>query len=840
MFEPLAMVRISRVYASSELPMQSTQPALTKEYLNKRFQAAGVAVVVGLLLAIVVGWTSMSYFRSHGKFAYVVTEFIQAVDRFEADILSVSTAGAQSNFSRRGLQLSFRDAVEISSLFRERNNPKKAETYREWRTLERAMDISFPALKARYSLTGQSLAREFGKLTASPDGSGVDLEGLINEFVILGARLVDTKDVASASFRRDATTLRELTDKKLRPILHSAIRKIGDGTSDIASTAFYVIIFCSLVGIAISTGSALIILWPMQDAVIGTQNALVRERSRAQASEKARHDFLAIVGHELRTPLNSILGFCNLLMGTSLGAKQKDYAETIQTAGQSLLALLNDVADIAQIESGTLELQKRDFSLETIAADVIEQARAQAYTKRLDLSAYIDPNLPIKISGDAARAQQVLLKLVSNAITYTERGGVSVEIKRYGNNEDGSFDVMFSVTDTGIGIPKNQVALVFDHFGYIDVSASRKHAGTGIGLPVCKKLVHLLGGEMGVESTLFKGSTFWFRAKLNAVVPPAEKIRDSLNADFTGRRFLVVEHDELTRSVFRYQLESFSAEVDCVSDARSAINALIESDRRGRTYDIAIIDHETPEIDGIDLRKTIREAPEFRDVRLVIAASDGIAYDQQARALGFEAACPKPIVQAKMIGLMKEVLERPTHSDIVSMASSLTAVGETNSVPETVSEPEEQPACILVAEDNIINQRLVMAALTQAGYVVDSVGDGVEALQAMQAKSYDLVLMDIRMPVMSGVDATRHIRALPGENGKCPIIAMTANTLPGDREEYLAAGMNEYIPKPIDFPGLLGKIDDYLHGRVSEAAETDDDNAENTGPKVPKRRRRQS
>jgi CheY-like chemotaxis protein len=229
-------------------------------------------------------------------------------------------------------------------------------------------------------------------------------------------------------------------------------------------------------------------------------------------------------------------------------------------------------------------------------------------------------------------------------------------------------------------------------------------------------------------------------------------------------------------------------------------------------------------------------------VRLVIAASDGIAYDQQARALGFDAACPKPIVQAMMIGLMKEVLERPTHSDIVSMASSLTAVGETNSVLETVPapEPEEQPACILVAEDNIINQRLVMAALTQAGYVVDSVGDGVEALQAMQAKSYDLVLMDIRMPVMSGVDATRHIRALPGENGKCPIIAMTANTLPGDREEYLAAGMNEYIPKPIDFPGLLGKIDDYLHGRVSEAAETDDDNAENTGPKVPKRRRRQS
>jgi CheY-like chemotaxis protein len=381
--------------------------------------------------------------------------------------------------------------------------------------------------------------------------------------------------------------------------------------------------------------------------------------------------------------------------------------------------------------------------------------------------------------------------------------------------------------------------LVFDHFGYIDVSASRKHAGTGLGLPVCKKLVHLMGGEMGVESTLFKGSTFWFRAKLNAVVPPAEKIRDSLNADFTGRRFLVVEHDELTRSVYRYQLESFNAEVDCVPDARSAINALIESDRRGRTYDVAIIDHETPEIDGIDLRKTIREAPEFRDVRLVIAATDGIAYDQQARALGFEAACPKPIIQAKMIGLMKEVLERPTRSDIVSMATTLTAVGETNSALETEPEPEEQPAYILVAEDNIINQRLVVAALTQAGYFVDFVGDGVEALQAMQEKSYDLVLMDIRMPVMSGVDATRHIRALPGESGKCPIIAMTANTLPGDREEYLAAGMNEYIPKPIDFPGLLEKIDAYLHGRIPDAPETNN-GQDSDDKKTPRRRRRQS
>ncbi|MEJ2117222.1 MAG: histidine kinase dimerization/phospho-acceptor domain-containing protein, partial [Alphaproteobacteria bacterium] len=321
--------------------MQSTQP-LTKDYLNKRFQAAGVAVAVGFLVVLTIGWSSMSYFRSHGKFAAVITDFIQAIDRFEAEALSANTPDAKNIILRREMQLMFRDVLEISSLFRTRNNPAKSKIFREWRTLERTMDISLPSLKARYNFTDQSLAREFKALTKKSDGSEIKLENQINEFIVLGARLADAADRTTVDYRNNATALRKVTENKLRPLLHSALQKIGEGTSDVADTAFFIIILSAIIGVAISTGSALIILWPMQDAVIENQKALARERSRAQASEKARHDFLAIVGHELRTPLNSILGLCNLLMGTSLAAKQKDYAETIQSAGQSLLALLND------------------------------------------------------------------------------------------------------------------------------------------------------------------------------------------------------------------------------------------------------------------------------------------------------------------------------------------------------------------------------------------------------------------------------------------------------------------------------------------------------------------
>lgn len=823
----------------SDLAMQSAPSLVTSDYLRKRFAASVLAVVVGLVLCLAVGWYTLSRFDAHAKYAPFITDLMQVMNRFKSEV-EWEPAEAEKANTQRSLKHSFYDVVELLSLFHQFEGQDRTAVSREWISIEKMLGVDVDVVLARYAITTKHVARDFAYLLDAENGNVDEITKASNEFVILASRLVKSTAPASAEYRANAGALKALMANKLWPTLYTALHVIGNGTADVSRLAVYLLLLSAAIGVAVSVLNGFLVFRPLEQAVLLSQEDLIHERNRALSSEQARQDFLAIVSHELRTPLNGVLGFSNLLLGTPLATKQKEYAETIHTSGQTLLSLLNDVADIAQIKSGTLELQKRDFSIEAVANEVISQLAPQTYTKRLDLAAFVDPNLPEKVSGDMGRVRQVLLKLVSNAIKFTERGGISIEVKRSGGREEGVHDIMFSVTDTGIGVPKNQAASVFDHFGYIDATASRQNAGTGIELPVCKKLVQLMGGEMGVESTLFKGSTFWFRIKLADTAPAAKKIKDSMGVNLTGRRVLVVEHDTLSRSIFRFQLESFNAEVDCVPDARTAINALIDSDRRKRAYDLAIIDHEAPEIDGIDLRKSIRECPEFRDLKLVISASEGIAFDQQARALGFDAACPKPVVQERLIRQVQDLLERPARSELAATPPSLAAIGEAlSATPEAPAESEPQEVHqphLLIAEDNIINQRLVVATLTQAGYAVDAVGDGVEALQAMQKTPYDLVLMDIRMPVMSGVDATRRIRALPSPAGKCPIIAMTANTLPGDREEYLAAGMNEYVPKPIDFPMLLEKIEMYLSGNAPDTAGSGDNGGK--GDETSKRNRK--
>lgn len=782
---------------------------ITTSRLRQHLIAAALAAAAGVVVSLLLGWYLLAPFVTYGKYSRVFTDLVQSVNRFEADVMWGMADPGRPNADRT-LKRSFRDAAELFALLRQKDKASQSGDAQRWTAIESNLGIDVEGLKKRYGIASAATPPSFVALWNRDDAKGESPEARIGEFILLGAQLVDTPNQASPDYKANTQTLLDTLRGRVWPVLHEAVRSVGNGTSAVARLAFYVVMLSAVLSFVAFVAVTFLILWPIMRSMLGTQTELLRERDRGVQAEQARHDFLAIISHELRTPLNSVLGFSNLLLSTPLNVKQRDYAETIQTAGQILLTLLNDVADIARIESGTLDLQKLDFSLEDISAEVLSLLGPQAATKRLDMSAYIDPNLPARVMGDAGRVRQVLLKLVANAVKYTERGGIAIEIKRYGGRDDGSHDIMFSVTDTGIGVPKNQMTGVFDHMGYMDPSTSRRNAGAGLGLPVCKKLVQLMDGEMGVESTLFKGSTFWFRIKLADVIPPAGHIRDNYRFDFTGRRILVVEHDTLSRSIFRFQLEAFNAEVDCVPDARAAINALIDSDRRGHTYDIAIIDHEAPDIDGIDLRKSIRECPEFRDVKLIISASEGIAYDQQARALGFDAASPKPIIQNKLVRQIQELLEQPARSVLGARNPQLPAIGEVSEQTPPTEEPPAKLPRLLIAEDNIINQRLVVATLTQAGYVVDAVGDGVEALQAMQKIPYDLILMDIRMPVMSGVDATRRIRALPGPAGKCPIIAMTANTLPGDREEYLAAGMNEYVPKPINFPDLLAKIKSYL------------------------------
>lgn len=537
------------------------------------------------------------------------------------------------------------------------------------------------------------------------------------------------------------------------------------------------------------------------------EEQLINERDRAIALEKTKREFLAMMSHELRTPMNGVLGFANLLLSSGLDAQQRDFAELIHSSGETLLALLNDILDFSKIEAGALELEAEDFSLAGVVSNVVTLLGPQALAKRLDLSAYIDPSLPSKLRGDPGRLRQILLNLVGNAIKFTDSGAVAVEVRHEERgDEEGRRVITLSVSDTGVGIAKDKQESIFEHFTQVDTSSSRKYEGTGLGLPICKELANLMGGEIHVESATDKGSTFWVRIRLDDVIPPAEKIADQIAHKITDKKILVVDDNALNRRIFKLQLEGFGAQVDCVADAHGALAALSHAGKSANPYQLVIVDQMMPETDGPTLRALIAKQGEFQNLKTIISSSAGIRSDAQARALGFDAACPKPVMQEKLIAKICELLVSP-HSNSASSANSITP-------PEPSKRQKDAKRRILVAEDNPSNQRLMVALLESAGYSVDVVADGIEAVHAAQRLPYDLILMDIRMPAMDGIEATKRIRLMQSPISECPILALTANAMSGDKEEYLAAGLTDYISKPVDFDVLLLKIKGYFDDRT--------------------------
>lgn len=534
------------------------------------------------------------------------------------------------------------------------------------------------------------------------------------------------------------------------------------------------------------------------------EEQLINERDRAIALEKTKREFLAMMSHELRTPMNGILGFTNLLLSSGLDAEQTDFAKLIRSSGETLLALLNDILDFSKIEAGALELEMEDFSLANVVSNVVTLLGPQAFAKRLDLSAYIDPSLPGKLRGDPGRLRQVLLNLVGNAIKFTESGAVAVEVRQERGDGAGRA-ITLSVTDTGVGIAKDQQESIFERFTQVDTSSSRKYEGTGLGLPICKELANLMGGEIHVESAPDKGSTFRVCVRLADVIPPAERIADDIPQDITDKKILVVDDNSLNRRIFKLQLEGFGAQVDCVADAHGALAALSQAAKSAKPYQLAIIDQMMPGTDGVTLRTLIAKQTELKNLKTIISSSAGIQSDAQARALGFDGACPKPVMQEKLIAKVYEVLVSPGTAS-APLADAKTPIGQ----PQRLKDGKWR---ILVAEDNPSNQRLIVALLERAGYSVDVVADGVEAVHAAQVLPYDLILMDIRMPVMGGIEATKRIRSMQSPIADCPILALTANAMSGDKEEYLAAGLTDYISKPVDFDALLSKIKGYLDDR---------------------------
>ncbi|MFN8651639.1 MAG: response regulator [Gemmatimonadales bacterium] len=653
-------------------------------------------------------------------------------------------------------------------------------------------------------ITGHPVATSLGQPIAGfmhPEDRG---EGLAGREALIEGRAEDLR-IESRGVTRDGSIL--WLEVNARPLRDAAGRITGtSGTlSDVTER--------HRAQEALETQAALLAVQARE---------LVSARDAALSSVRAKSDFLASMSHEIRTPMNGVIGMAGLLLDTRLDAEQREYATAIERSADALLTIINDILDYSKIEAGKLSIEPISFDLRVAVEEVVDLVAGRAGEKNLDLVTRVEGDLPRYVIGDAGRVRQILTNLVGNAVKFTAKGQVLVSV---GHSPDSPGQLRFSVQDTGIGIPADKLQYIFDKFTQADSSTTRNFGGTGLGLAISRQLAELMGGAIGVESTLGTGSLFWFDLPLAADAAPRPEMPS--RAALRNLRALVVEADGTSALVYSEQLGAAGLETRHVTSGEDALMALGRAAGEGAPFQVVLTGHQLSDMQGETLGRLIKADGRLADTIMVYLATTGQPGDgRRLFEAGFAVYLVKPLRHADLLdAIARAWADRDsTRPELITrhLLAETRAVHRNEGTKPAPAPASARPARVLLVEDNAVNQRLALRLLEKLECQAELAGNGREALAQLQAGTFDLVLMDCQMPEMDGYEATRQIRLLGEPLAKTPVIAMTANAMRGDREKCLAAGMDDYLSKPIkaeDLGRMLARWSDGRDGKLS-AAET--------------------